>query len=240
MPPSHSFGVPKMVTELLVPRPGLIVPRPPSYVKLDMAFGVGAGTKLFDKSRYRSHGAITGASWATGLHGKCLDFDPTIPSYVEIPASHNQLNFTSEDFSIIARLSLDVLADACVVCRGLFSSQGWLLRTRLAGYIDFATCQSGATQFSASSTGGVAIPGFPYTIGISRSGAAVTIYVNGVADTASAGTHNNPTTCTRAAKIGTYDQTVEYRFDGKIEFFRIFGGIALSASEHLAWHNALA
>lgn len=228
-----------MAIELLVPRPRLIVPKPKSYIKLDMAFGVGAGTTLYDKSRYRSHGAITGASWATGLHGKCLDFDPTVPSYVEIPASYTQLNFTSEDFSGIVRVYLDTITPIQFIFnRGLHSTNGWCFLLHTNGRPDFETYQSQAAQLTYSNAGYVLVSNW-YTLGFSRAGAAVKIYVNGVDRTDNKGIHVNPATCARSVKIGIHNDKVGYPWDGKIEFLRIFGGIALSASEHLAYHNAL-
>ena len=113
-----------MPVEVLLPKVKVPAYKMPTYVKLAEAFGVGAGTDLFDKSRFRSHGAITGAVWAAGLHGYCLDFDPTIPSYVEIPAAHTQLDFTSEDFSLIARIYID---DLSVAAKDIISEIGNIL-----------------------------------------------------------------------------------------------------------------
>ena len=71
-----------MELELALPRAKIAVPKLPSYEVLNMAFGVGAGAQLFDKSRYRSHGAIITATWAAGLHGFCLNFVPGNPDHV--------------------------------------------------------------------------------------------------------------------------------------------------------------
>ncbi len=225
--------------DLLLPKvrePALILP---SYVKLDMAFGVGAGSTLFDKSRYRSHGAISGASWVSGLHGKALDFDKTGPDYVEIPAAYDQLNFTSEKFSLIMRVkpvavvNLQVLFD-----RGFGGIDGWRFLLHTNGRLDLETYQSGASQLSYGNSGYV-LAGNDYTLGFSRNGAVVTIFVNGVDIPQTSGTHVDPVTCARVARLGKAVVGTTYPLDGKIEFLRIFGGIALSTSAHLAWHNAL-
>ena len=89
-------------------------------------------------------------------------------------------------------------------------------------------------------TNGDMVTGTWYTVGVSRDGAAARIYVNGVDEVRVEGTHINPLTSARSAKIGIHDDKASNPFDGQIEFLRIFGGIALSASEHLAYHNALA
>jgi len=52
-------------------------------------------------------------------------------------------------------------------------------------------------------------------------------------------TNTDPLTSSEAALIGTHKLHSWANLDGKIEFLRVFGGIALSASEHLAYHNAL-
>lgn len=229
-----------MIHELLLPRvrePALILP---SYVKLDMAFGVGSGTSLFDKSRYRSHGTITGADWATGAHGYCLDFDKSVPDYVEIDADYDQLDFTSDDFSMVMRAKIDSLAATVILfCRGLDDTDGYSWRVTSVGRLHFRTEQSGAGQPSYSAAGDIATDTW-YTLGMSRDGASVKVYKNGVDITSVSATHIDPATSARSAKIGIYDDKLLLTFDGKIEFLRIFGGLALSDSEHLAWHNALA
>ncbi len=229
-----------MVTKLFVPDRKIVVPKPPSYLKLNMAMDGASASYLFDKSRYRSHGDITGASWATGLHGKALDFDPALPSYVEIAAAYDQLNFTSEAFSGIIRVKLDAWGTGTTLfIRGKFNTDGWWWFVDSTGRQYFYTLQTDANQATFGVNNAVAIATH-YTLGFSRDGKAVKLYINGVDDTLTSGTHINPLTSARTAKIGVYDDLSIYPFDGKIEFLRVFGGIALPASAHLAWHNALA
>ena len=218
----------------------IAAPKMPSYVKLDMALGVGAGSTLFDKSRYRAHGAITGASWAAGLHGKALDFDKAIPSYVEIPAAHTQLNFTSEKFSLIIRVRFANLdARSWLLSRGKLIEDGYRWWAYANGRVDLDTNDGTFSKVSLLAIGSVTTATW-YTLGVSRDGATVTMYLDGVDATHEHGTHTNPATCARAALIGVKEGKTDNPLDGKIEFLRIFGGIALSDSEHLAWHNALA
>uniref|UniRef100_A0A6M3XQ34 Putative lectin/glucanase superfamily protein n=1 Tax=viral metagenome TaxID=1070528 RepID=A0A6M3XQ34_9ZZZZ len=226
---------------LLAPRPYLFAPAPkrPTVLKGDWRFGIGTGTKLPDLSRYRAHGTISGADWATGAHGKCLDFDSSVPDFVKIPASYTHLNFISEDFSIICRVYPDdISSQPELFGRGRNNNEGYYLWVYSNGAIYFRTNQSGARQDTISSAGDIST-GAWYTVGVSRDGAAAAIYLNGVDVTATAATHVDPATCSRAAYIGVYDDEALLAFDGKIEFLRIFGR-ALPASEHLAYHNALA
>ena len=211
-----------------------------NFVKLNADFEVGTGAVLPDKSKYLSHGTITGASWVIGAHTYCLDFNPALPSYVVIPAAHTQLDFTSEDFSIIARINIDDLtSDRIVLFRCSINNDGYYMQVESNGRIDFLTYQAGAGQVSKSGVGSIVVGNW-YTVGITRSGASVRLYRDGVDITAIVGTHIDPATAVRDCIIGVRDDLVTKPFDGKIEFLRIFGGIALATSEHLAWHNALA
>ena len=165
---------------------------------------------------------------------------PASKDYVEIPASHTQLNFTSEAFSVILRVYLDTLTGhQQLFIRGNYNVVGWRFVWVSNDALYFTTMQAGVVQ--QSNGGGAQMSaGAWFTVGFSRSGAAAKIYVNGVDRTTTAATHINPTTSTQTALIGIMEDKVNQPLDGKIEFLRIFGGIALSTSEHLAYHNALA
>lgn len=225
---------------LIVPKFGVPVPKHPSYEVLDMAFGVGAGTQLFDKSIYRSHGDIITATWAAGLHGMCLNFVPGNPDYVEIPAAHTHLNFIAEDFSIVTRVNINNFAlNRLLFCRGLGNTDGYWFQLISNGAIQFSTNNAPARQTSAAAPGSVVIGNW-YTLGMSRTGASVRIYNNGLDVTTVVGVHVNPLTCARNARIGIYDNLAAEPMSGRMEFLRILRGVALQPSEHLAWHNALA
>lgn len=226
--------------ELLLPRVKAPVLKPPSYLKLDMAFGVGAGATLFDKSRYRSHGTIHGADWAAGAHGYCLNFDSSVPDYVEIPAAHTQLDFTSEDFSIIMRIYPHAFAGGRALFeRGSLMVDGYLFMLSSNGDLYVYISQSGEFQDNHSVPNRATLNAWN-TVGMSRDGTRVYLFINGIDVTVTTTAITNPATCTRSAKIAVRDDKSTAPYDGLIEFLRIFGGIALSASEHLAWHNALA
>jgi len=226
--------------ELLLPKVRAPVLPRPSYEVLNMAFGVGAGAHLYDKSRYRSHGAITTATWAAGLHGYCLDFVAANPDNVTIPAAHTQLDFTTHDFSIVMRIYADSLVtNPYLFARGRTNNEGYFIYIAANGRVLVWTNQNLASQNSQAPAGTILIANW-YTVGISRTGASIRIYANGIDSTTVAGVHIDPLTCARAAYIGTADGGAISPFDGRIEFLRIFRGVALQPSEHLAWHNALA
>uniref|UniRef100_A0A6H1ZTA9 Putative lectin/glucanase superfamily protein n=1 Tax=viral metagenome TaxID=1070528 RepID=A0A6H1ZTA9_9ZZZZ len=224
---------------LVLPGRRAPAPEPPERIALDMAFGAGNPAVLGDKSRYNSHGAITTATVAAGLHGLCLDFNPLNPDYITIPAAHTQLDFTTEDFSIVARVYVDNTgAHRYLLSRGLWNTDGYYFRVSNGGELLFRTFQVAANQASNSPAGSILINNW-YTVGMSRSGPNVAVYRNGVDITTVWGVHINPVTCARDAYVGLESLPANGPYDGRIEFYRIFVGIELTGSEHLAWHNAL-
>lgn len=193
-----------------------------------------------DLSRYKTHGAITTATWQrrpSGLYE--LDFVAATPDFVEVTCP--QLNFTSEDFSIVARINIDSLADArTVFCRGLINVDGYLFVVRATGGIRLYTSQTPTGQYSESAiAGGEAIEvGNSYTVGFSRTGDSVRVFKNGEDKTAVEGTHINPDSANRTAKIGVRNDLASWPYDGQISFLRVYKR-ALSAGEHLVMHNKL-
>lgn len=228
------------LTDLILPKRGIALPEVPSYIKLDMAFGLGQGTKLGDKSRYRSHGTISGASWAAGAHGRCLEFDRTVADYVYVAiAKCAQLDFTSQDFSVVIRaLVADFTGHPAPLGKTHGVGNGWWCAFREDGAFWVATSNASGVQESKSSPADFVIATW-YTVGFSRDGDTITIYKNGVDITLTHATHIDPVPSLAQLHIGQlWDSSQPY--DGKIEFLRIFGNVALSAVEHLAYHNALA
>jgi len=229
-----------MPVDLLLPRVKVPVRPLLTYKKLDMAFGVGAGASLYDKSRYRYHGPITTATWAAGVHGSCLNFDLTNPDYVHVATPTPQLNFVAGRFSMVFRFRTTTMAVyQRLISRGDYLVDGWLVQARINGVIGVHTSQLGTSDRSDTSPGSIAINTW-YTIGISRNGTSIRIYINGVDDTTIVDVHADPLTSPKTLKIGIGDDLISEPLDGRMEFLRIFGGVTLSASEHLAWHRALA
>lgn len=197
------------------------------------------GSRAVDLSPSGAHGRLSGFGSPAKRHISGLDFVSATPSYVEIPAAYTQLNFTSEKFSGIVRLKVDSVA----VIRTIFlsgeqdvSGYWWFILTD--GSVALDTSQLGAYQRTNSSASDIVIA-TRYTIGFSRDGTSVKLYVNGVDVNSTVGDHTNPATSTDKYYIGYYKPGATYPFDGKIEFLRVFGGIALPATAHLWFHNAL-
>ena len=194
---------------------------------------------LYDKSRFESNGVITTATWVRSPSGLwVLDFNSATPDYVTIPAAANQLNFTTQDFSIVMMLFTNSLVGGKLpFARGWLSIDGYYIYIHDNGAVYFYTSQAAAYQESFTAPGAVVISTW-YTLGISRIGTSVRIYVDGTDATSVIGTHTDPLTSARNAMIGIHNNLTSNPFDGKIGFCRIYN-YALSAGKHLNMHNML-
>lgn len=190
------------------------------------------GTKFKSVDRYASTCTVTGATWKP--NGR--DFNSATPDYIEIPSTETQLNFTSEDFSIVARAKLDAISSYhSIFMRGLWNTDGYWFTIDVNGALQFLTFQAGANQLSDTDDSKVTTATW-YTFGLSRDGSSGKVFINGVDETTTSGSHTNPKTSSRTAKIGIYDSKVAYPFDGKIYLLAVWGK-ALSTEEHLHMHN---
>lgn len=195
------------------------------------------GSRAMDLSPYQANGALTGFGDPAKRPFNGLDFNPATPSHVVIPAAHTQLNFIAEPYSIIMRVMLDsVVLPVWFYMRGLSGLEGYDFWVQAGGQLHSSTHQGGVSQHTASAPGALAAA-TRYTLGTSRNGASVRLFINGVDSTAAPVVHINPVTCARSAKIGIYDDLVSWPFDGRIEFLYVWGRRALSETEHKAVHE---
>ncbi|GAG54458.1 unnamed protein product [marine sediment metagenome] len=197
-------------------------------------------TVLEDASIYGSDGDFKSSghpAWVKNAAGIWeLGFDSAAIDYVEITCP--QCNFTFEDFSIIVRFTegtLDVI-DVLFI-RGISGSDGYSFHLAENGEARFQTFQVAVSQLTSTAAGAI-VNGGIYTLGLSRSGEDVFIYRNGIDITSVSGTHINPLTCARTAKIGVWDTKNQYGFDGKMSYMGVWG-YALSAEAHAAKHQEL-
>jgi len=196
------------------------------------------GTSFMSQDHYGHLIQNNGTLWRPD--GREFGFGGVLDDYMVLNdgVATSPLNFTSEDFSMIFRIKPTLTATFIVlVCRGAFNVDGYYLEIGADGLINFITCQSGASQTSRSSVGDI-VTNTQYTLGISRRGAAVTIFLNGVNKTVVSDTHINPTTCARTANIGIYDDLTSYPMEGKMKVLAVWNR-ALSALEHMNTHQAL-
>jgi len=192
------------------------------------------GSRAMDLSPSGAHGRLYGFGSPAKRHISGLDFIAATPSYVEIPAAFTQLDFTSENFSIIARVYLDTAAGyRTIFQRGARNVDGyrWLWHQDIG--LAFLTSTFGVEPATYTNAGTLSAATW-YTLGVSRNGALVTLYKNGVDFTAVQGDHTTIATSSRTAKIGSSDTVTEFPFDGKIEFLRVWKHKVLTELEHKA------
>jgi len=178
-----------------------------------------------------------------GIPDAELDFVPGTSDYVNLNVNNTPLDFTSEDFSIVVRvLTLDDLSvpRTLFACGDIDAVGGYQFFSYNNGKLTFQTNQVGVSQETRSAFGDFAVGG-PYTVGATRSGASVKIFIDGVDKTDSAAAHIDPTTFgVRNPRIGTtYKSGVAsntYFYDGDIDEVAVFNK-QLDDAEMLAIHN---
>ena len=113
------------------------------------------------------------------------------------------LRFTSEDFSVIIRVKHnDSGSSKLMMAHFEYNQSGWYFKVSSGEGISLFTFQSGANQSTLTANSAV-VDGEVYTLGFSRIGTSVRIYVNGVDKTDIAGTHTNPVTPARIFGVGS-------------------------------------
>ena len=180
---------------------------------------------------YKSLCANTTSRWTPS--GR--DFTSATPDYLEVTCP--QCCFTSEDYSIVARVKFDdVSGFREIFIRGLLGTDGYGF-VLVSGQVMGSTFQAGASQYSRTPVSFLSAD-TGYTLGLSRTGNSIRIYADGADETTVVGTHTNPLTNARTAKIGVYDDKTTYPLDGQIQDVLVYNR-CLPAVEHLDMHNRL-
>lgn len=188
-----------------------------------------------DRSGNGYDAAITGATWTRhgkGLWHLSMDGD----DYLSITTPAN-LAFTTEDFSIVARVYFDNLtADSALVEQATWNVKGYFLQVGLDQKIYLYTIQAGVSQ-STSSTASVTT-GAWHTLGISRTGASVKTFYEGADITSSAGTHIDPVSAADVDFTIGYSVALAGRYlNGDLALLTVFRGKSLTAVEQNDWHK---
>jgi hypothetical protein len=204
-------------------------------------FTEGSVAILSDFSRFRSHatwpGGANDPTWVAGSGvGRALDFDSATPQYLQVTSP--QLNYTFQAFSMVVRANPNTLVAPGNVplMRGLLNTDGWYMSFLETFCVQVVTNQAAAFQESRS--GAVLTVNTWQTVGISRTGASIRVFHNGLDATLTVGTHINPATSARTLKVGVWDDLASVPFNGQMEFIGVWGR-ALSAQEHMALHRML-
>jgi hypothetical protein len=200
-------------------------------LNLDMLLGApalalpmqeGSGSIVEDISGFDNNGTITGATWTRLPSGLwCLSFDGT-DDYVDC-GNDKSLDITGA-LTIEAWINLtDAVPEQFLYCKGAINAEGiYLTVGDNSGRIHMVTAQAGAAQHTYTPTGCM-VAGTWYQVTVVRIGAAVRLYKNAVETPyQSQGTHIDPATSTRTAKIGVYDNLTLSPLDGCIALFRLY------------------
>lgn len=165
--------------------------------------------------------------------GRCLIFNGTT-TFVDC-GTDTAFNFTSGAFSILLLVYKESYpaADESILTRGVTNTDGWRVQLTTTGAIRVQTNQSGASQNTLSNP----IPLDRWVeVQISRSGANIAIYFDGVNAVATAGTHINPTgNAARHLYIGQ-NNTGGARFKGALDEIKI-RGLGSAEDEFEEWQH---
>jgi hypothetical protein len=163
---------------------------------------------------------INGTSIVAGQYGNARSFNGT-SGYV---LSATTFNYTSESFTFAMWLNPTSMANGPVLfSNGAYQTSGYYAHLNANGSVLFRTNQAGATQ-DTSTAAGVFTTGSWQHLAITRNGASIRIYKNGLDVTSSAGTHINPTTTALPFNLGNYGPApaLGYAYSGSIDDLRIY------------------
>lgn len=199
----------------------------------------GTGTNTQDWAKAHHVSTLTGApTWADLDNGLTyLDFVAGNPDYIlSLQAATADLNFTTGDFSLAAWIRADLGGNRFLFQRGLTQNDGYGFLYNTDEALQFSTNQAAAAQHTISAAASVVV-GTWVLAAVSRSGAVADIYVNGVRNVTTVGTHVDPLTAARNLYIGVNNGAVAGWYDGDMWRPRIWGR-ALPAAEMLAVFEA--
>ena len=234
------------------------------YPFREMTGGVGAavdGEIVLDRAKPHHLGTLsingTGAmNWGevAASHSPELEFIPTIGvpanwSWIEIlAAAAADLDFTTEDFSLVAWIYLSNLArEHTIICYGaqaVVNGGGYQLFTSLAtpSRLTFAICQGTTIQSIVSEAELNAATW--HLIGATRNGTVGKVYINGKDRTTSANAIVDPVTQTEPFHIGvrqieTTGVGINYDtpFEGYQAYPRVWGSRCLTDEDMLEIWN---
>jgi hypothetical protein len=181
----------------------------------------GGGSKIYDRSPYGNIGTIVGATWVRLPSGLwCLSFDGN-DDYVDC-GDDKSLDITGA-LTIEAWANLDDVApEQFLFCRGSGNVDGYFFSLGDGGRLHLVTNQASTRQDTYTPVGQM-VAGTWYHIVTTRIGVTVRFYKNAEETPyQSQGTHIDPGTSTRTAKIGIFDNLVTGPLDGRIALHRIY------------------
>jgi len=170
---------------------------------LDLQMKEGSGVKTQDWAKPHHKTRLINTPTWTDIDGlNLIELDGALEFIQSYSGDTADLDFVADDFGIMSFVYFDAIGSReSILTRGQEDVDGYAVYKDANDAIVFETYQAGATQITK--TGNSAVSAITwYHIMITRSGASVRIYINGVDKTSTVGTHINPTTATRELKIG--------------------------------------
>jgi hypothetical protein len=164
-----------------------------------------------------------------------LYFDASDPDWVDCSAADSaNLDFVGENFSISLWANMMAAATRTLLCRGVANTDGWLMQVSNTGRLGFATFQAGGTQSTYSTA--TIITSTWYLFGITRVGASVRTYINGIDCTDAPDTHVDPDSATRELHVGILDDETSDPWYGEMGHIKVYPK-ALESWEHMELFN---
>jgi hypothetical protein len=188
------------------------------HLYLWLPLNEAVGTIVHDRSMqmitpFTMHNTPTWTQLASGIY--VLDFNSGNPDWLDCGAATTApLDFTSGDFAMGVWAKIDDAVSRYLMVRGVANTDGWLFSVSFNGRVFFSTCQAGGTQSTFSFID--IAPGDWNLIGISRHGADVRTFVNGLDRTDAPDTHVDPLTSNRELHIGILDDETTDPWDGQM------------------------
>jgi len=163
--------------------------------------GTGIITHDWAKPHHPTH-LINTPTWSTVNDKPIIELDGTSEQVLIYSGDAVDLDFTSEDFSIDGWFLFDAIGTReAILNHGIDDLRGYALYKDANDAIVFETYQAAATQQTKTADGAISASTWYYIL-VVRDGASVRIYINGVDETTTAGTHIDPATTTRQLNIG--------------------------------------
>jgi len=193
----------------------------------------GAGDPTQDVARPHHPLILRGATIAWGQVALSnltyINLDSDTPDFIECAAADSvDLDFIGDDFAMMCWVhSTGLVGGRAIMYKGLQDNDGWGWFVRATGQQYFETNQLGAGlhQATQSPAGDVVIDTW-WLLGMSRSGAAIQLFKNGigVTDPDETGVHINPASAVaRDLHIGIADNEALYPWRGYKWNPRIWG-----------------
>jgi len=183
------------------------------------------GTQIYDESRFSNNGTISGATWVAGKNGIGLSFDG-VNDYVAL--ANNLPNLT--DFAVEFWFTKCNAARGHAFSSGSSSSNNLMFDFNDGGYGVWVYWMSNGAKYVRTAT--TYNDGNWHHLLVTRSGSAVTLYMDGVSKATT-----TDSTAIVAGSIRIGDNYGSYPWNGSLDEVAIFNR-SLSTSEVLAHYNA--